>query len=113
MKKLLAIVLVLACALGAFGCSKYSVQYTCDLSQFPSTEKHMGFGKVIEVAEGKILVEPVLDRDKSEFGELVWVVNKSASFSIGQVVTYVFYDVKAPDRKGDPLNIIAYVVYME
>ena len=113
MKKLLAVILVLLCTLGVFGCSDYTVQYECDLSRFPSTEKHMSFGKVIEVAEGKLLVEPVLDQDKAEYGEYVWVVSERASFSIGQVVKYTFYDVKAPDKMGDPLNIIAYTVYME
>lgn len=89
------------------------IEYTCDLSVFPTEDIRIWFGEIILVEEGKLLVSPGYE-GKEEFGEIVWLVCEDTyAYSIGQVVTYTFCDVKAPDREGEPLSIIALSVYME
>ena len=90
------------------------IEYTCDLSVFPTDDIHNWFGEIILVEDGKLLVSPGLDRGKSEFGKVVWLICEDAdAYSVGQVVTYTFCDVKAPDKEGAPLTIVALSVYME
>ena len=60
------------------------------------------------------MISPGSNEDKITFGEVVWLVcDQAYAYSVGQVVTYTFRDVKAPDNEGNPLNIIALLVYME
>ena len=74
----------------------------------------MGYGEIKEITDGKLLVSPGLDKDKVAFCEVVWLVcDQAYAYSVGQVVTYTFRDVKAPDKEGEPLSIIALLVYME
>ena len=90
------------------------VKYTCDLSKYPTNEICMGYGEVKKIAEGKLLISPGSNEDKITFGEVVWLVcDQAYAYSVGQVVTYTFRDVKAPDNECNPLNIIALLVYME
>ena len=90
------------------------IEYACDLSVFPIDDIRNWFGEIILVEDGKLLVTPGLDSGKSEFGKVVWLIFDGAdAYSVGQVVTYTFCDVKAPDKEGAPLNIIALSVYME
>lgn len=90
------------------------VTYHCDLSKFPLDKAYMGYGKVLEISSDKILVSPDSDEDKAEYGEVVWLIcNQAFAYSEGQAITYTFYDVKAPDNDGEPLNIVAISVYME
>lgn len=90
------------------------IEYTCDLSVFPTDDIRNWFGEIILVEDGKLLVSPGHDDGKLEYGEVVWLVCDYAfAYSVGQVVTYTFRDVKAPDNEGEPLNIIALTVYME
>ncbi len=90
------------------------IKYTCDLSAFPVDDTRNWFGEIILIEDGRLLVSPGLDKGKTEFGEVVWLIYDSAyAYSVGQVVTYTFRDVKAPEKEGDPLNIIALLVYME
>ena len=142
MKKMIAFILALVCFSGLVACNEkklndqstssnatdktpaitsideiYStygyIEYTCDLSVFPTDDARNWFGEVILVEDGKLLVSPGYE-GKEEFGEVVWLVCEYAyAYSVGQVVTYTFCDVKAPDKKGEPLNIIALSVYME
>jgi serpin B len=89
-------------------------KYNADLSKYPTNEDCMGYGKIIEIENGRLLISPGGDADKKEFGELVWLIcNEAEAYSVGQVVTYIFRDVQAPDREGEPLKIIAKLVYME
>ena len=103
--------------LGASDCiepGNEPVKYTCDLSKYPTNEDCMGYGKIAEIYDGKLLIIPGSDQDKKEFGEVLWLICDDAEFySVGQVVTYTFRDVKAPNKEGEPLNIIALLVYME
>ena len=90
------------------------IVYTCDLSRFPSDEKLMGYGEVRQIEDGKLLIAPGSEKARQEYGQVVWLVCEYAyAYSIGQVVTYTFYEVKAPHGPGEPLNIIANTVYME
>ena len=90
------------------------IVYTCDLSRFPSDEKLMGYGEVRQIEDGKLLIAPGSEKARQEYGQVVWLVCEYAyAYRIGQVVTYTFYEVKAPHGPGEPLNIIANTVYME
>ena len=90
------------------------IEYTCDLSVFPLDTDRMGYGTVAEVRDGKLLIVPGSEEARTEFGVVVWLVCDYAdAYSVGQVVTYTFRDVKAPNQDGEPLNIIATLVYME
>ena len=90
------------------------IEYTCDLSVFPLDTDRMGYGTVAEVRNGKLLIVPGSEEARTEFGVVVWLVCDYAdAYSVGQVVTYTFRDVKAPDQGGEPLNIIATLVYIE
>ncbi len=90
------------------------IKYTCDLSKYPTREDCMGYGEITEILDGKLLVVPGSSQDKIEFGEAVYLICDEAwAYSIGQVVTYTFRDVKAPNKVGEPLNIITSLVYME
>lgn len=121
MKKIVVLLVVLFCTLGIVGCGSSHiphdyepVKYSADLSKYPTDENCMGYGEILEIAEGKLLVSLGSDNDKAEFGEVVWLICDEAEYySVGQVVTYTFRDVKAPDKEGAPLNIIALLVYME
>lgn len=121
MKKTTVLFFVLLCLLGMVACNSNRilhdyepVKYSADLSKYPTDENCMGYGKILEIAEGKLLVSPGSDKDKAEFGEVVWLIcDEAESYSVGQVVTYTFRDVKAPDKEGAPLNMIALLVYME
>ena len=121
MKKIVVLLVVLFCTLGIVGCGSSHipadtepVKYSADLSQYPTNEDCMGYGEIKEIADGKLLVSPGSDKDKVAFGEVVWLVYDQAyAYSVGQVVTYTFRDVKAPDKEGEPLSIIALQVYME
>ena len=106
-----------------FGCSngytstnfnQYNLEYSIDLSQFPLQNDYNWYGKIIEVKKDKLLIEPGGEKAQKEYGELVWLICEDAeSYHAGQVVTYVFRDVKAPNKEGYPLEIIALSVYME
>ncbi len=121
MKKIVALLVALFCTLGIVGCSNKhisadteQVKYSVDLSKYPTNEDCMGYGKIKEIADRKLLVSPGSDKDKATFGEVVWLVCDDAyAYGVGQVVTYTFRDVKAPSKEGEPLNIIALLVYME
>lgn len=119
MKRLIVLFLALILVTSFIGCntsfiSEEPIKYTCDLSEFPTDNDCRGYGKVIEVAKGKLLIEPGSDEDKIEYGDVVWLIcDEAESYDVGQVVTYIFRDIKAPDKKGNPLNIIALLVYME
>ena len=121
MKKIVALLVVLFCTLGIAGCGSSHipadtepVKYSADLSQYPTNEDCMGYGEIKEITDGKLLVSPSSDKDKAAFGEVVWLIcDEAYSYSVGQVVTYTFRDVKAPDQAGEPLNIVALLVYME
>ena len=90
------------------------IDYTCDLSVFPLDTDRMGYGTVAEVRDGKLLIVPGSEEARTEFGVVVWLVcDYAEAYSVGQVVTYTFRDVKAPKQDGEPLNIIASLVYME
>ncbi len=90
------------------------IKYTCDLSAFPVDDTRNWFGEIILVEDGRLLVSPGLDKGKAEFGEVVWLIDDHAyAYSVGQVITYTYRDVKAPEKEGYPLNIIALQVYME
>ncbi|MBE6880902.1 MAG: hypothetical protein E7490_08745 [Ruminococcaceae bacterium] len=90
------------------------IKYTCDLSAFPVDDTRIWFGEVILVEDGRLLISPGLDEGKTEFGEVVWLIDDYAyAYSVGQVVTYEYRDVKAPEKEGYPLSIIALLVYME
>lgn len=89
------------------------VSYSCDLSRFPSEYDLSGYGKILSVEEERLLISPGSDKDKGEFGEVVWLIcDEAYAYSEGQVVTYTFRNVTA-GKKGEPLNIIALLVYME
>ena len=132
MKRIRALVAILILLVSIVGCNNNSVKpteesnsdciepgiepvkYTCDLSKFPTSEDCMGYGEIKEIANGKLLISPGADKAKLEYGEVVWIIcDESEAYSVGQVVTYKFRDVKAPDNEGEPLNIIAFLVYME
>lgn len=121
MKKIIALFFMLLCLLGMVACNSNRipadyepVKYSADLSKYPTDENCMGYGKILEIAEGKLLVSTGSDKDKIEFGEVVWLIcDEADAYSVGQVVTYTFRDVKAPNNEGEPLNIIALLVYME
>ncbi|MBQ8790112.1 MAG: leucine-rich repeat protein [Ruminiclostridium sp.] len=90
------------------------IKYTCDLSAFPADDTRNWFGEIILVEDGRLLISPGLDKGKMEFGEVVWLINDYAyAYSVGQIVTYEYRDVKAPEKEGYPLNIVALQVYME
>ncbi len=143
MKKLIALILSFVCFLGLVACNEESlndqgtlssnttnktpeitsidqiydmygyIEYTCDLAVFPSDDIRNWFGEIVLVEDGKLLVSPGY-KGKEEFGKVVWLICEYAdAYSVGQVVTYTFCDVKAPDKEGAPLNIIALSVYME
>ena len=58
--------------------------------------------------------EPGSERDRDLYGEVVWVVcSEAEAYSVGQVVTYIFHSVQPPEAEGEPIRIIASVVYME
>lgn len=103
--------------LGASDCIEPGIEpvrYTCDLSKYPTNKDCMGYGKVAEISDEKLLIVPGSDQDKIEFGEVVWLIcDEAKAYSVGQVVTYTFRDVKTPNKDGEPLNIIALLVYME
>jgi hypothetical protein len=143
MKKAIAVVQVLICMLIFVGCDRElptneqvsssatdtkkvitlaeeiyevygSISYACNLTEFPKEDVQNWFGEIIWIEEDRLLVSPGLDEGKEEYGEVVWLVFDQAwAYSIGQVVTYTFCDVKAPDKEGEPLNIVALLVYME
>ena len=122
MKRLVLSILVIAFLLCTAGCGaqneedslSYAGEYTCDFSEYPTTKDCMGYGKIKEIEDGKLLIAPGSDEDKIRFGEVAWLVCDDAyAYSVGQVVTYTFRDVKAPDSAGEPLNIIALTVYMD
>lgn len=106
-------------ALGTVGCAApggeiRSATYSVDLALYPKDEDCMGYGKITEVLDGELLVIPGSDMDKEKYGEVVSLVTDDAyAYSVGQVVTYIFRDIKAPDTEGGPLKIIALSVYME
>lgn len=112
-----ALILVIAFALCSSGCvdsETKPIQYTCDLSKFPTEDICMGYGQIKEIADDKLLVIPGSDQAKTEYGDVVWLIYDGAwAYSVGQVVKYTFKDVKAPDADGGSLNIIAQEVYME
>lgn len=96
--------------LEAFG----DIQYTCDLSVFPIDYTRNWFGEIILIEDDRLLVSPGHDVGKAEFGEVVWLIcDEAFAYGVGQVVTFTFRDIKAPDKEGEPLNIIALSVYME
>lgn len=65
------------------------------------------------IEDDRLLISPGYE-GKEEFGEVVWLICEEAfAYGIGQVVTFTFCDIKAPDKEGEPLNIIALSVYME
>jgi len=89
------------------------IQYTCDLSVFPTEGIRNWFGEIILIEDDRLLISPGYE-GKEEFGEVVWLICEEAfAYGIGQVVTFTFRDIKAPDKEGEPLNIIALSVYME
>ena len=89
------------------------IQYTCDLSVFPTEGIRNWFGEIILIENDRLLISPGYE-GKEEFGEVVWLICEEAfAYGIGQVVTFTFRDIKAPDKEGEPLNIIALSVYME
>ena len=121
MKKIVVLLVILFCTLGIVGCGSSHipadtepVKYSADLSQYPTNEDCMGYGEIKAITDGKLLVSPGSDKDKAAFGEVVWLIcDEAYAYSVGQVVTYTFRDVKAPDQAGEPLNIVALLVYME
>ena len=121
MKKIVTLLVASFCILGIVGCGgshipadTEPVKYSADLSGYPTNEDCMGYGEIKEITDGKLLVSPGSDKDKAAFGEVVWLVcDQTYAYSVGQVVTYTFRDVKAPDKEGEPLSIIALLVYME
>ena len=89
------------------------IHYTCDLSVFPTDEARNWFGEIILIEDDRLLVSPGYE-GKEKYGEVVWLVcDEAFAYSVGQVVTFTFRDIKAPDIEGEPLNIIALAVYME
>ena len=89
------------------------IQYTCDLSVFPTEGIRNWFGEIILIEDDRLLISPGYE-GKEEFGEVVWLICEEAfAYGIGQVVTFTFRDIKTPDKEGEPLNIIALSVYME
>ena len=89
------------------------IQYTCDLSVFPTEGIRNWFGEIVLIEDDRLLISPGYE-GKEEFGEVVWLICEEAfAYGIGQVVTFTFRDIKAPDKEGEPLNIIALSVYME
>jgi len=89
------------------------IQYTCDLSVFPIDDTYSWFGEIILIEDDRLLVSPGYE-GKEKYGEVVWLVcDEAFAYSVGQVVTFTFRDIKAPDIEGEPLNIIALAVYME
>lgn len=132
MKKIIALVVMLVLTISIVGCDNSSVQstggngnhciepgiepiqYACDLSKFPTSEDCMGYGEIKKITNGKLLISPGSDKAKREYGEVIWLTcDEAEAYSVGQVVTYTFRDVKAADKEGEPLNIIALLVYME
>lgn len=128
MKRSIAFVLFLVCILGMVGCSSNgqtdssngffaateSVNGFVELSQYSANEYCVGYGTIKEVRDGKLLISPGSDEDKKQYGEVVWLIcDYAGAYSVGQVVTYTFCVLKAPDKDGEPLNIIALSVYME
>jgi hypothetical protein len=76
--------------------------------------ERIGCGKIIEIAEKKLLISPGLATDKEEFGETVWLICDYAdAYNAGQVVTYTYRDVQPPEAPGELYRIIALLVYME
>ena len=112
MKRLVLSILVIAFLLCTAGCGaqneeeslSYAGEYTCDFQEYPTTKDCMGYGKIKEIEDGKLLIAPGSDEDKIRFGEVAWLVCDDVyAYSVGQVVTYTFRDVKAPDtvlRRG-------------
>ena len=120
MKKYTILLLVFMFILSIASCERHmpeDIETTIDsvdLSQFPVNYDCMGYGEILEVHKDKLLIETGGSKAKQEYGEVVWLICDDAEYySVGQVVTYTFRDVKAPDKEGDPLNIIALLVYME
>ncbi len=80
----------------------------------PADEERMGYGKILEISDGKLKIEPGSARDRDLYGAVVWVVcSEAEAYSVGQVVTYIFHSVQPPEAEGEPIRIIASVVYME
>lgn len=126
MKKLTVLFFALIFVMSFAGCNrdkpsvdeiyeKYGpVEYTCDLSVFPTDDVRNWYGEIILIKDDKLLVSPGSVEAKIEFGNIVWLIcDEAATYNVGQVVTYTFQDVKAPDKVGAPLNIITSSVYME
>lgn len=124
MKRIIALLLAFTLEMVLLGCNAQipshvehgteSVQYSFDLSQFPTDTDCMGYGKIVEITDGKLLIIPGSEQAKNEYGEVVWLIcDEAEAYSLGQVVTYTFRDVKAPDKEGEPLKIITLTVYME
>lgn len=94
--------------------SQYNLEYNIDLSQFPVENDLQWYGKIVEIQSGKLLVEPGGEKAKDEYGEVVWIIcDETECYNTGQVVTYIYREVKAPKKEGNPLEIIALFVYME
>ena len=117
-KKIFVLFLAWICVLGMGACNvgvdTEHVKYSVDLSLYPTNEDCMGYGEIKEISDGKLLITPGSDKDKTTFGEVVWLISDNVeAYSVGQVVTYTFRNVQAPDNEGDPLKIIALLIYME
>lgn len=90
------------------------IHYTCDLSVFPTDEARNWFGEIILIEDDRLLVSPGNEAGKAEFGKVVWLIcDEAFAFGVGQIVTFTFCDIEAPDKEGEPLRIIALSVYME
>ena len=92
----------------------FDIKYTCDFSKYPTNADCMGYGEIAEILDGKLLIVLGAYKDKIEFGEVIWLIcDESEAYSVGQIVTYTFRDVKAPNKDGELISIIALSVYME
>ncbi len=91
-----------------------NIEYSCDLSKFPSSTDISEYGEVLKVYENGLLIRSGSEKAKEEYGDVVFLVCDDAwAYGVGQVVTYVFRDIEPPAQEGYPLNKIALIVYME
>ncbi len=89
------------------------IEYTIDLSQFPSDKVHVGFGRIVLVEENSLLVA-LGYTDKELYGDVVRILyDHHNAYSVGQYVTFEFQDIRLSEKEGDPLNIITSLVYIE
>ena len=84
------------------------VQYTCDLSAFPTHEESLLYGTIVGTFNGKMLMQVIPDEDCRKYGNLV-LINFDQIDALGEcnVVVCSYRDVQAPDIENGPLNVIA------